>query len=316
MTDAEHARMIRWDQRTVPLKACIGDWPALTFPLDLMVCDTDFTRLPAEIDINSLPPLAKECQGYLIRSCPAGEGSWRLRRQAGHLLYAPRRYSRRWVALDSDFDGYMAGLSGKTRSTLRRKLRKFETDAGGRDFRIYRTPPELDDFHELARSISAKSYQEKLLNTGLPTTAPFLETMRDLAARDQARGYLLFHQGQPVAYTYAPVEDGAVIYEFTGFDPAYKALSPGTVLQLLVLESLFAEGRFRLFDFTEGDGAHKALFGTHQQPCMDLYILHYGLGAFGSVIAQTALERSTEILAQGLEHIGAKRRIKSWLRGS
>lgn len=308
--------MMAWERKTVPLKACIGDWPALTMPLDLMICDTDFTSLPAEIKVDSLPPLVKGSQGYLIRSCPAGQESWRLRRKTGHLFYAPRRYQRHWAALDGNFDAYLAKLSGKTRSTLKRKRRKFETDAGGHDFRVYRTPEEMTEFHRLARPISAGSYQERLLGQGLPTSDDFQEAMRKLAAGDQVRGYLLFHREKAVAYTYAPVEDGAVIYDHTGFDAAYRALSPGTVLQLLVLESLFAEGRFRLFDFTEGEGAHKALFGTHSHACMDLYILPYGFGAFGSVIAQTAIERSSEIIAQGLEQIGAKRRLKSLLRGS
>lgn len=304
-----------WERKTVPLKACIGDWPALTMPLDLMVCDTDFTCLPAEIEVDSLPPLVKGCRGYLIRSCPAGDERWRLRRKAGHLFYAPRRYQRHWVALDGSFDAYLAKLSGKTRSTLKRKRRKFEADAGGHGFQVYRTPEEMAEFHRLARPISAESYQERLLGQGLPMSAGFQESMRERAAGDQVRGYLLFHQGKAVAYTYAPVEDGAVIYDHTGFDAFYRALSPGTVLQLLVLESLFAEGRFRLFDFTEGEGDHKALFGTHQQACMDLYILPYGIGAFGAVIVQTAIERSSEIAAQGLEQIGVKRRLKNWLRG-
>jgi hypothetical protein len=307
--------MMQWQQKTVALKACIGDWEAVIMPLDLMVCEGDFTRPPAEIDIAGLPPPAKGCQGYLIRSCPVGGQRWRLRRWAGHLLYAPRRYQRRWVALDGDFAGYMAALSAKTRATLRRKLRKFEADAGARDFRVYRTPDEMTAFHALARAISARSYQERLLDSGLPATPGFLEEMRDLAARDQVRGYLLFHRETPVAYTYAPVHDGAVIYDHTGFDPACKSLSPGTVLQLLVLESLFAEGRFRLFDFTEGEGDHKALFGTHSRACMDLYILRYGLGAFGPVLVQTAIERSSELLARGLEQLGVKRQLKRWMRG-
>ena len=39
------------------------------------------------------------------------------------------------------------------------------------------------------------------------------------------------------------------------------------------LRLLFAEQRFRYFDFTEGDGAHKALFGTHSVACCSFLLL-------------------------------------------
>lgn len=47
---------------------------------------------------------------------------------------------------------------------------------------------------------------------------------------------------------------------------------------------------------------------------MDLYVLCPGLGAWGSAMIQTMIERSTEMLAGGLERIGAKRHFKSLLR--
>ena len=39
------------------------------------------------------------------------------------------------------------------------------------------------------------------------------------------------------------------------------------------LERLFAEERYRWFDFTEGDGAHKAMFGTHSASCASVMLL-------------------------------------------
>lgn len=306
---------IAWQKQTVPLKAYAGDLTVCVLPLDLLVAETAFIDLPSQIDLEALPPLASDIQGYLIRSCRADDKTWRMRRRQGHLLYAPRRYDRFWTSLDDTFDTYLSRLSGKTRGTLRRKVRKFEAEAGGRDFRVYRTAAEMNVFHDLARQISEKSYQERLMGVGLPTTSTFLEDMRRKATENRVRGYLLFFQGQPAAYTYAPVEDGAVIYDYTGFDPAMSQLSPGTVLQFLLLEDLFAEQRFKMFDFTEGEGAHKALFGTHHQACMDLYVLRRGIGAWGSAIIQTAIELSTEKLAEGFDRIGVKRHLKGFLRG-
>jgi len=63
--------------------------------------------------------------------------------------------------LSGSFDQYMVAFSGKTRSGLRRKLRKFAQISGGTiDWRQYRTPQELPIFFDLARTVSAKTYQE------------------------------------------------------------------------------------------------------------------------------------------------------------
>ena len=309
-----HATGLAWRRRQVPLKICIGDLTVWSPSLDLMLAETPFADLPESLDPVSLPPPAERTEGYLIRSCPVDGQPWRIRRTPNHLLYAPRRYRRHWTEIKGDFESYLAGLSAKTRSGLRRKIRKFEDEAGGRDFRVYRTPAEMEVFHGLARTISEKSYQERLMGAGLPTTPAFREDMRSLAAAGLVRGYLLFHQGTPVAYTYGPVEDGVVIYDHTGFDPAMRALSPGTVLQFLILEDLFAEGLFRRFDFTEGEGAHKALFGTDSLDCMDLYVLRPGLRTWSAVLIQTVIERGTERLAAVLDGLGIKRRLKRLLR--
>ena len=311
---AGQAAGLVWRQKRLPLKVAVGDLTVWSPRLDLMLAETPFADLPEAFDPASLPPPAEGIDGYLIRSCPADGQLWRIRRSKEHLLYAPRRYRRHWTAIEGGFDAYLGTLSAKTRSGLRRKVRKFEDASGGRDFRVYRTPAEMEVFFGLARPVSEKSYQERLMGAGLPATPAFREDMRSLAAAGLVRGYLLFHQGRPVAYTYGPVEDGVVIYDHTGFDPAHSALSPGTVLQFLILENLFAEGRFRCFDFTEGEGAHKALFGTDSLDCMDLYVLRPGLRTWCAVLIQTVIERGTERIAAVLDRLGIKRRLKRLLR--
>lgn len=41
-----------------------------------------------------------------------------------------------------------------------------------------------------------------------------------------------------------------------------RPVTPGIVLQILALESLFTECRVLMFDFTEGEGQHKETFST------------------------------------------------------
>jgi CelD/BcsL family acetyltransferase involved in cellulose biosynthesis len=123
----------------------------------------------------------------------------------------------------------------------------------------------------MARTVSRKTYQEKLLDVGLPEGADFEAEIRARAEQGNVRGYLLFHRGAPVAYLYSPIVDGVVQYQYLGFDPAFREHSPGTVLQYHVLERLFSEGELRMFDFLEGEGQHKKLFATRTTRCADVY---------------------------------------------
>ena len=222
--------------------------------------------------VPALPPLAGD--GYLIVSLPAASLPALVDAHPGLRPFVRQRYLRFYADLDGSFDAYLAGFSGKSRSTLKRKLRRLVERSGGTlDLRCYRTPAEIDQFYPLARAISARSYQEILLDAGLPEGEAALAGMRDLAARDAVRGWILFLEGRPISYLYAPAEGTTLIYAYLGYDPDFADLSPGTVLQIEAMRQLLGEGGFRLFDFTEGEGQHKRLFSTGEVECVDLLLL-------------------------------------------
>tara|TARA_B100000678_G_scaffold145607_1_gene121605 strand:- start:329 stop:1243 length:915 start_codon:yes stop_codon:yes gene_type:complete len=191
-----------------------------------------------------------------------------------HLAGAREDYRRHYIAMDGTFEEYLARFSGKTRSTLRRKARKFAAADGGElDVRAFRSRSEVARFLEIALPLSAKTYQSRLLDAGLPEGEAARQEMLDRAEAGNMRCFLLFLAGEPVAYLALPVEGKTLVYAHLGYDPAHAALSPGTVLQMEALRMLFGEERFRYFDFTEGDGTHKALFGTDSMACCSFVLL-------------------------------------------
>jgi CelD/BcsL family acetyltransferase involved in cellulose biosynthesis len=151
------------------------------------------------------------------------------------------------------------------------------------DIREFRSPDEMETFLDEAIPLSRKTYQARLLDAGLPEGEIALNQMLALARADCVRAYLLFVDNKPVSYLYLPIEDGIISYAFLGYDPQIANLSPGTVLQLDALERLFAENRYRYFDFTEGEGAHKAMFGTDSVAACSFFLLK------GSVTNRTLL---------------------------
>jgi CelD/BcsL family acetyltransferase involved in cellulose biosynthesis len=221
-----------------------------------------------------LPALGPDADGFLINSLPADLLA-PLRESRPELrIFVRQRYRRSYASLGGGFEAYLGRFSAKSRSTLKRKARRFAERGGGAlDLRLYRTQEEAEEFYRHARAVSATTYQERLLGAGLPEGEAALAAMRALAAGDRMRGWLLFLDGRPVSYLYAPAEGDTLIYSHLGYDPAVADLSPGTVLQFEAMRQLMEEGRFALFDFTEGEGQHKLQFGTGTVDCLDILLL-------------------------------------------
>ncbi len=233
--------------------------------------------------VPTLPP--GEGDGYLVTSLPAAlvdriDGR-------GHAAVVRQRYTRFYTDLGIGYDAWLAGLSGSTRSTLKRKTKK--AAAAGMAIRAYRTPDELADFYPLARAVSAKTYQERLLDAGLPEDGASVAHLHTLAAADGVRAWLLLIGGAPAAYLCCTAQGTALRYDHVGHDPALNDLSPGTVLQAAAMRDLFGD-RFARFDFTEGEGQHKRLFSTGGVDCVDLLLLRPTLANRATLAALSAFD--------------------------
>jgi len=128
------------------------------------------------------------------------------------------------------------------------------------------------------------------------------------------RAYILELNGAPIAYLCCPATDGILYYGYLGYDPKHAALSPGTVLQYLVFESLYAERKFRAFDFTEGEGEHKRFFGTSETHCADICYFPATPGASFWVGLHVGLDRVSTGIVRLLDRLGVKSRVKNLLR--
>lgn len=261
-------------------------------------------------------PLPADADGYRLQSAPVGRIAQAARDFPGLIASQPQMYARHYIDMASGYDGYLAQFSSKTRATLKRKMCKLADAGGGAlDIRSYHRPGELGAFFEAALPLSEQTYQARLLDAGLPGDAAFRAEARRLAEADNLRAYILFLEGRAVAYLYLPVVDDVLIYAYLGYDQASAQLSPGTVLQMHALEHLFAEQRFRYFDFTEGDGAHKALFGTDQVQCATVFLLKPTLANRILLAGQQGFNTAVEGTGSWLDRIGAKAKIRKLLRG-
>ncbi|WP_166041758.1 GNAT family N-acetyltransferase [Sphingosinicella sp. YJ22] len=249
----------------------------------------------------TLPGLPPQADGYFIRALPDAMG------EALHALglraFVRQSYPRHYARLDLDFDAWFASLSGNARSTLKRKRRKLAEASGGTlDVRQYSRPGEVGEFFSHARAVSADTYQERLLDAGLPADA--LPEMRALAERGAMRGWLLFLGERPIAYLYAPAQGRTLLYAYLGYRAELAPLSPGSVLQLEAMRMLLEEKAFAYFDFTEGDGQHKRQFATAALPSHDLLLVRDTFGNRTTLRTLDAFDSSVALAKRAVRRLG------------
>lgn len=255
------------------------------------------------------------CEGVRVLSAPESAIP-RIRKQLpGYRLGGWQAFPRYYIEMAGSFEDYLARFSGKTRSTMRRKRKRIAEMGGDRlDIEEFRTAEDMDRFVAEAVPLSRRTYQARLLDAGLPEGDAAIAEMRALARQDRLRAYLLRIEGKAVSYLYLPIDGETVVYAHLGYDPDFAQLSPGTVLQLEALERLFAEERFRYFDFTEGEGAHKALFATGSVQACSFYLLRPSLANRLLLGALDGFNRSVAAAKRIAESKGAMASVRRLVR--
>jgi hypothetical protein len=311
--------MNTWQFRRVPLNFQLGDFSLFKISLPLqvrserLVDDTLPVRAPAVPD----GELSTGSVGFVIRAMPLAERAPLVSRVGNYLCYVPQQYEHCYIDLSIGFERYQGKFSSKTRSTIMRKLRKYAEYCGGTiTWKTYSSEEEMNDFFGLAISLSKTTYQERLLDAGLPESAEFRQHAMELARNDRVRGYILFSGDRPVSYLFCPIEAGVLSYSYVGYDPAYMHLSVGTVLQWVAIEQIFGEARFRYFDFTEGQSDHKRLFATDRRLCGNVFLLKHSLFHSVLISCHQSMDKFSRWLGVTMERFGLKARIKRLLRFS
>ncbi len=260
-----------------PVKFIVASRQVMAVPRVLQKISFSLEEL-ADGSVPDLPALSDKFDGYRIFSAPQDSVATIRAMAPGYVLGGRHDYPRHFIDMSDGYEAYMNHFSAKTRSTLRRKQRKLSRegeleDNGSVDIREFRSPVEIAEFMDLALPLSQRTYQARSLDAGLPDDKISRNEMLEMAAQNNLRCYLLYFRGAPISYLFLPVVKQTVIYAYLGYDEEYRRLSPGTVLQMYALERLFAENRYRYFDFTEGDGPHKAMFGNRSIAACSFFLL-------------------------------------------
>jgi CelD/BcsL family acetyltransferase involved in cellulose biosynthesis len=307
-----------WRETEVALTFRLGEIKVASKSLRGFANRRHFTRTNA---FKGLPDpeqeSAPEANFYFYPTYPIAFEPARIARSGDWLIYTPYAFDNYYVDLAAigSFEAYLKLFSSRSRSTLLRKVRKFEEAGGGAlNWRVFSARSEMSEFFALALPLSGTTYQSRLLGSGLPESKEFREHVERVAERGGVRGFLLFLKDKPVAYVVCFVSDGIVTYDYVGYASSESALSPGTVLQFLVLKALFADPSCSIFDFTEGEGAQKKFFGTASQRCAKSYFLRRSLRNAVLIRAHKGLNDFVEAVGRLLDRLGIKAAVRRLVR--
>jgi len=166
---------------------------------------------------------------------------------------------RRRIQLADTPDKYWSKFSGKTRSTFRRKLKKFGQTRLERITEI----DQVSGFLAAAHAISQQTWQTRQFGLRVRNDDCELEQLTTLARLGLLRCYLWHVNDEPVAFTIGNQDHGCFHYEEVGYVTAHARNSPGQMMLLQMIDDLILHERPEWFDFGGGDADYKQLFATH-----------------------------------------------------
>jgi CelD/BcsL family acetyltransferase involved in cellulose biosynthesis len=308
----------RWEPGEIVLKFRWGEFVLFRYTLPALVCHENFLEVPPALSLQAPEP-ELELHGLdaaFVRSCPLSGVLPRLSQAGPFIRYLSTQYRHYYVRRQGSFEHYLAAFNPRTRATILRKVRKFESICGSENgFREHTTPEQIAAFWPLARQISARTFQERMLGQGLPDDSRFRMTIDTLAQANRVRGYLLVAGSRPVSYVFGPIIDNRILlYDYVGYDSAFAKLSPGTVLQYYIIRRIFQEGHVAIYDLCVGEGEHKRVFANGFKECADILYLRANAKTHALVTTHFLLQRLSSLFVTLLDELHCKAAVKKMIR--
>lgn len=214
-------------------------------------------------------------------------------------VYHPRPPQAHWRIRFADRGGdpdlyWRSQFSGRSRQTLRRKLRRFEHNVVR-----YTRRGDVGALLRQANQVSRQSWQSRRLGLRIRNDDAERRRLEALADHDALRAYVLEHAGRPAAFLMGVQSRDRFLYDEVGFDSALRGGSPGTVLLVRTIEDLLRDRTPAVLDFGTGDGVHKRQFGNVRTESGPVVVVAPGL--WPSLMLQ--LGRAHRRLDQGARSI-------------
>jgi CelD/BcsL family acetyltransferase involved in cellulose biosynthesis len=212
-------------------------------------------RSHAPLKMLRVAPMAPEATGFnLLKAAMA---------QAGLVPFEYFCFGNWYLPVQGDADQYLATRPGEVRNTLRRMGKKFAAADG--HFEIVTTPQD---------AVQAVAEFTRVYRTSWKQAEPYERFIPGLSALCAQQGWLrmgLARVGAQVvaAQLWIVAAGKASIYKLA-YDPAFRQLSPGSLLTEQLMRHVIDQDKVREIDYLTGDDAYKNQWMSHRRERLGL----------------------------------------------
>ena len=215
-----------------------------------------------EADVLLLPALRA---GLPVHGAAATQPAGLLRERSGANVH--------WrLRLPSSLDEFLRTKPGKSRERIRRTAKRLRKDHGdGLSVEILREPADAERlFRDLDR-VAAKTYQRGLgVSFGDTREHRALTTLG--LERGWFRAYVLYLDGEPIAFWPGYAYGGTFFTGTPGYDPEFSRYRVGEYLQTEMIEDLCHDDTIEYVDYGFGDAEYKQRFGDESWEEADILL--------------------------------------------
>lgn len=214
------------------------------------------------------------------------------------------------LAVPDSYDAFLRSLSRSTRESAKRYPKRLEKQFGDRlTVEVFRDVADAERVFADLRRVAEKTYQQ-----GLGVAFAQTELQRRLTTMLMERGwfraYVLYLDGEPIAFWQGHDYRGAFSTGVPGFDPAYADLRVGNYVLFKLIADLCADESIDTLDYGFGDAEYKRRFGTRSWDEQDVHLFAPTAKGFRTNAIRSSLLTGVAGSTRLLERNDALGRIK------
>lgn len=216
------------------------------------------------------------------------------------------------IDLPPTLDAYLEDADKRSKKSLahrqRRLLRDFADDV---EVTCFEHVDDVPAFLDHVQEVAEKTDRQRPLGLDMRDRDVVETKLGFVARKNWLRSYVLFCSGRPVAFLIG-YQYGRCFYHIdVGFDPEYSQWSVGSMLQVEVVEDLYArDHRPELLDFSASFGDQKARLGHRDQKEINLLLLPRTLRHAILATAYKRLDGLSNLAVSAADQISVKQTLK------
>lgn len=233
-----------------------------------------------------------------------------------HALQNGKLYRHRFATVPDSFEAYLRQLGARTRADLRTNRKRFIAHVGQKyRTRCFRSESDVSEFLAVAMELSSKTYQYRLLGSGLREREALERCYLAASRLGWFRSYVLYADEKAIAFQVGYVFHGRFHAQEIGYDPEWTRHHVGIFLHSEIISDLAAcNGAISEFDFGNGDNLHKERLSTGSRVEGYFYLIPSHLRGRLMVAGMRTTNGISAALGAILGHFGMRKKMRDLLR--